>query len=80
MFTWLIETFFTKSYPVFSTNDVKKMYKAQQLLRDAGIKKYKISMEKTDIRFAASIPPVQTLKVCKSDLIKAKEVVRQLNK
>ncbi|MED4016906.1 hypothetical protein [Sutcliffiella cohnii] len=56
------------------------MYKAQQLLRDAGIKKYKISMEKTDIRFAASIPPVQTLKVCKSDLIKAKEVVRQLNK
>ncbi|MET3697443.1 hypothetical protein SAMN05877753_10640 [Bacillus oleivorans] len=77
MFQWLYETFFARTYAVFTTLDAGELLKAKEKLQSAGIKKFKvISGSNHGLRFAALGGTPHTIKVFKKDYERAKEVLR----
>ncbi|MET3698823.1 hypothetical protein SAMN05877753_11058 [Bacillus oleivorans] len=78
MFQWLYEFIFARTYPVFTTLDAGELLKAKEKLRSAGITKFKVSSGGNhSIRFAALGGTPHTIKVCKKDYERAKEVLRK---
>ncbi|WP_096153582.1 MULTISPECIES: hypothetical protein [Bacillus] len=79
MFSWLFDIFLARTYDIFSSSNISRIEEVKNLLNRNSIK-YKIGITKTDIRFAASVPPVQHIKVFRKDFQKAKEIIEGINR
>ncbi|MDX5475957.1 MAG: hypothetical protein LPK00_10530 [Bacillaceae bacterium] len=79
MLRWLFETFFATTYDVFSSSNISRIEEVKGLLVKNKID-YKIGITKTDVRFAASVPPMQHIKVLKRDFHKAKGIIEGISR
>ncbi|WP_409250622.1 hypothetical protein V1502_10615 [Bacillus sp. SCS-153A] len=76
VYRWIYETFFARTYSVFTTMDAGELLKAKEKLRSEGITSFKVSSgSRHDIRFAASGGTHHSIKVFAKDYEKAKRAL-----
>ncbi|MFD1039727.1 hypothetical protein ACFQ3N_15170 [Virgibacillus byunsanensis] len=80
MFRWIYETFFARTFSVYTTLHAGELLQAKDKLRAEGIRKFKVSTrEKHEFMITGSKGSPHTIKVFAKDYEKAKKALKDLN-